>query len=97
MNIHTFLHTCMNSYTMADEEEGMENTKYGRQRERQWTPTRAKALLDTRDSPNSLETHLVRKRWDIGLLRAMSPWMTMMMMMMMNTMQFIPHVLKNFS
>src|SRR6218665_3855182 len=43
------------SYTMADEEEGMENTKYGRQRERRWTPTRAKALLDARDSPNSLE------------------------------------------
>ncbi len=34
--------------------------RYGRQRERRWTPTRAKAQ-DTRASPNSLETHIVRK------------------------------------
>ena len=50
----------------------MENTKYGRRRERRWTPIRAKAQ-DTRANPNSWETHLVRKRWDIGLLRALSP------------------------
>src|SRR6218665_502622 len=33
--------------------------RYGRQREKRCTPTRAKAQ-DTRASPNSLETHLVR-------------------------------------
>src|SRR6218665_4152028 len=32
------------------------------------TPIRAKAQ-DTRANPNSWETNLVRKRWDIGLLR----------------------------
>src|SRR6218665_2910607 len=47
--------------------------RYGRQRERRWTPTRAVAQ-DTRASPNSLETHLVRKRGDIGHLRALIPW-----------------------
>src|SRR6218665_288607 len=45
--------------------------KYGRRREGRWTPIRAKAQ-DTRANPNSWETHLVRKRWDIGLLRALS-------------------------
>src|SRR6218665_3061951 len=45
----------------------------GRRRERRWTPTRAKAQ-DTRASPNSLETHIVRKLWGIGHLRAHSPW-----------------------
>ena len=45
----------------------MENIKYGRRREGRWTPIRAKAQ-DTRANPNSWETHLVRKRWDIGLL-----------------------------
>src|SRR6218665_3046037 len=59
----------------------MENTKYGRQREGRWTPIRAKAQ-DTRANPNSWETHLVRKRWDIGLLRALSPRIMMMTMMM---------------
>src|SRR6218665_2616778 len=49
----------------------MENTKYGKQREGRWTPIRAKAQ-DTRANPNSWETHLVRKRWNIGLLRALS-------------------------
>ena len=49
----------------------MENTKYGRRREGRWTPIWAKAQ-DTRANPNSWETHLVRKRWDIGLLRALS-------------------------
>src|SRR6218665_815902 len=49
----------------------MENTKYGRRREGRWTPIRAKAQ-DTRANLNSWETHLVRKRWDIGLLRALS-------------------------
>ena len=47
--------------------------RYGRRRERRWTPTRAKAQ-DTRASPNSLEAHLVRKRGDIGPLQALSPW-----------------------
>jgi len=46
----------------------MENTKYGKRREERWTPIRARAQ-DTRANPNSWETHLVRKRWDIGLLR----------------------------
>src|SRR6218665_1333417 len=58
--------------------ERMENTKYGRRREGRWTPTRAKAQ-GTRANPNSWETHLVRKRWDIGLLRALSPRIMMMM------------------
>src|SRR6218665_3344454 len=58
----------------------MENTKYGKRREGRWTPIRAKAQ-DTRANPNSWETHLVRKRWDIGLLRALSPRIMMMMMM----------------
>src|SRR6218665_1706610 len=65
----------------------MENIKYGRRREGRWTPIRAKAQ-DTRANPNSSETHLVRKRWDIGLLRALNPrimMMTMMMMMMIQT------------
>src|SRR6218665_3161058 len=35
---------------------------------------------DTRANPNSWKTHLVRKRWDIGLLRALSPRIMMMMM-----------------
>src|SRR6218665_1019308 len=55
----------------------MENTKYGRRRERRWTSIRAKAQ-DTRANPNSWKTHLVRKRWDIGLLRALSPRIMMM-------------------
>src|SRR6218665_1243798 len=59
----------------------MENTKYGRRREGGWTPIRAKAQ-DTRANPNSWKTHLVRKRWDIGLLRALIPRIMMMMMMM---------------
>src|SRR6218665_840352 len=46
----------------------MENTKYGRRREGRWTPIWAKAQ-DTTANPNSWETHLVRKIWDIGLLR----------------------------
>src|SRR6218665_847956 len=55
----------------------MENTKYGRRREGRWTPIRAKAQ-DTRANPNSWKTHLVRKRWDIGLLRAFNPRIMMM-------------------
>ena len=43
----------------------MENIKYGRRREGRWTPIRAKAQ-DTSANPNSWETHLVRKRWDIA-------------------------------
>ena len=61
----------------------MENTKYGRRREGRWTPIRAKAQ-DTRANPSSWETHLVRKRWDIGLLRASSSLLMMMMMMMLD-------------
>src|SRR6218665_3062737 len=56
----------------------MENTKYGKRREGRWTPIRAKAQ-DTRANPNSWETHLVRKRWDIGLLRALRLRIMMMM------------------
>ena len=59
----------------------MENTKYGRRREGRWTPIWAKAQ-DTKANPNSWETHLVRKRWDIRLLRALSLWIMIMMMMM---------------
>src|SRR6218665_4943 len=55
----------------------MENTKYGKRREGRWTPIRAKAQ-DTRANPNSWETHLVRKRWNIGLLRALSLRIMMM-------------------
>src|SRR6218665_369469 len=54
----------------------MENTKYGRR----GTPIRAKAQ-DTRANPNSWETRLVRKRWDIRLLRALSPRIMMMMIL----------------
>src|SRR6218665_2956267 len=34
---------------------------------------------DTRTSPNSLETHPVRKRGHIGHLRALSPWINVWM------------------
>src|SRR6218665_3190166 len=57
----------------------MENTKYGKRREGRWTPIRAKAQ-DTRANPDSWETHLVRKRWDIGLLLALSLRIMMMTM-----------------
>src|SRR6218665_4062870 len=60
----------------------MENAEYGRRGEGRWTPIRAK-VQDTRANPNSWETYLVRKRWDIGLLRALSLRVMMMMMMMM--------------
>ena len=40
--------------------ENGKTLRYGRRRQRRWTPTWAKAQ-DTRASPNSLETHLVRK------------------------------------
>src|SRR6218665_883160 len=66
----------------------MENTKYGRRREGRWTPIRAKAQ-DTRANPNSWETHLARKRWDIGLLRALSPRIIIMMMIMMMMMMMM--------
>src|SRR6218665_969570 len=69
----------------------MENTKYGKRRKGRWTPIRAKAQ-DTRANHNSWETHLVRKRWDIGLLRALS--LQIMMMMMMMTMTMTMTVLK---
>src|SRR6218665_2615184 len=63
----------------------MENTKYGKLREGRWTPIRAKAQ-DTRAKHNSWETHLVRKRWDIGLLRALSLRIMMKMMMSLEMM-----------
>src|SRR6218665_684756 len=65
----------------------MENIKYGRRREGRWTPIRAKA--DIRANPNSWETHLVRKRWVIGLLhvRALSP---RIMMMIINYLNLVP-------
>src|SRR6218665_289597 len=53
------------------------------EREGRWTPIRAKAQ-DTRANPNSRETHLVRKRWDIGHLRALSIRIMMMMMMIIH-------------
>src|SRR6218665_1397082 len=56
----------------------MENTMYGKRREGRWTPIWAKAQ-DTRANPNSSETHLVRKRLDIELLRALSLRIMMMM------------------
>src|SRR6218665_1130470 len=56
----------------------MENTKYGKRMEGRCITIRAKAQ-DTRANPNSWETHLVRKRWDNGLLRALSPRFMMMM------------------
>src|SRR6218665_1411221 len=55
------------------------------EREGRWTPIRAKAQ-DTRANHNSWETHLVRKRWDIGLLRALSPRIMMMMNICFNIM-----------
>src|SRR6218665_1118557 len=55
----------------------MENIKYGKRREGRWTPIRAKAQ-DTRANPKSWETHLVRKRWDIGLLWALTLWFMML-------------------
>src|SRR6218665_2122669 len=61
----------------------MENTKYGRRREGRWTPIPAKAQ-DTKANLNSWGTHLVRKRWDIGLIRALSLWIMMMMMISQN-------------
>src|SRR6218665_3091149 len=64
----------------------MENIKYGRRREGRWTPIRAKAQ-DTRANPNSWKTHLVTKRWDIGLLRALSPRIMMVMMMGIGVLQ----------
>src|SRR6218665_1215806 len=60
-------------------EERMEKSRYRKRREGGWTPIRVKAQ-DTRANPNSWETHLVRKRWDIGLLRALSLRIMMMMM-----------------
>src|SRR6218665_3255972 len=63
---------------MAERADGKHQV-YGRRREGRWTPIRAKAQ-DTRANPNSWETHLVRKRWDIVFLRALSPRIMMMMM-----------------
>src|SRR6218665_3843404 len=65
----------------------MENTKYGNRRKGRWTPIRVKAQ-DTRANPNSWETHQVRKRWDIGLLRALSLRIMMMMMIIWSGMLY---------
>src|SRR6218665_1308857 len=67
----------------------MENTKYGKRREGRWTPIRVKAQ-DTRANPNSWETHLARKRWGIGLLRALSLRITMMMILLNRVDQCCP-------
>src|SRR6218665_416837 len=64
----------------------MDNTKYGKRREGRWTPIRVK-FIDTRANPNSWEAHLVRKRWDIGPLRALR--LRIMMMMMMTPQQLL--------
>jgi len=48
--------------------------RYGRQRDRRWTPTRAKAQ-DTSASPNSLETDLVRGHWTPTGVEPMDQWM----------------------
>src|SRR6218665_1763506 len=69
----------------------MENTKYGKRREGGWTRIRAKAQ-DTRANPNSWETHLVRKRWDIGLLRALSPRIMMMIYVYIYTYKIICNI-----
>src|SRR6218665_3373460 len=69
----------------------MENTKYGKRREGRWTPIRVKAQ-DTRANPNSWETHLVRKRWDIGLLRALSLRIMMMSLFYGNRVVWFPVV-----
>src|SRR6218665_2445852 len=65
-------------------QERMENTKHGRRREGRWTPIRVKAE-DTRANPNSWETHLVRKRWYIGLLWALSPGFMMICKFVLHT------------
>src|SRR6218665_2881329 len=73
--------------TPSTESDGKgDGHQYGRKPR---TPIRAKAQ-DTRANPNSWETHLVRKRWDIGLLRALS--LRIMMMMMMNVNPYISTV-----
>src|SRR6218665_604781 len=77
-----------NTIEIQWQKERMENIKYGRRREGQWTPIRAKAQ-DNRANPNSWETHLVRKRWDIGRLRALSPRFMMMMMIRLFIHSFI--------
>src|SRR6218665_3675246 len=63
----------MNEIQWQVKKSEQKTSRYGRRREGRWTPTRAKAQ-DTRASPYSLETHLVRKRGDIGHLWALSPW-----------------------
>jgi len=65
--------------------------RYGRQRERRWTPTQAKAQ-DTRASFNSLETHLVRKWEDIGHLRALSPWINGWMLWKLHSSKLNPAI-----
>ena len=56
-----------------------------KRREGRWTPIRAKAQ-DTSANPNSWKTHLLRKRWDTGLLRALSLDYDKSLMMMTETM-----------
>ena len=52
--------------------ENVGTPRYGRRRERRWTPTQA-VTQDTWDSPNSLENHLVRQWGDIGHQRTVGP------------------------
>src|SRR6218665_1876190 len=65
----------------------MENTKYGKRREGRCTVGHqyGPKAQDTRANTNSWETHLVRKRWDIGLLRALSLRIMMMIHTYMHT------------
>src|SRR6218665_3269036 len=69
----------------------MENTKNGMRREGRWTLIRVKAQ-DTIANPNCWETHLVRKRWDIGLLRALSLRIMMTMLMMTYTYMYVKYI-----
>src|SRR6218665_386546 len=50
--------------------------------------------MDTRANSNNWETHLLRKRWYIGLLRALSLRIMMMMMMMMIYIYIYIHIYK---
>src|SRR6218665_3122589 len=64
--------------SMEGEEKG-DGHQYGRKPR---TPCRA--------NPNSWETHIVRKRWDIGLLRALSPGIMMMMIRNSTVNNYLP-------
>src|SRR6218665_1444033 len=66
----------------------MKNTKYGKRREGRWTPIWAK-VQDTRANSNSWEIHLARKRWDIGLIWALSLRIMMMMYVCMYVRMYV--------